>query len=153
MSCVYVIKGDPTPLARARHGRGRTWDPQKQLKLVYGIELERQHNNAPWFDGPLHLDIVFFMPIPKTSTKRRHMIDGTPHRFRPDLDNTIKFILDVATGILFKDDAIISSINAKKLYDLEPRTEFIITEIENGTATTATRNRSEDVERQTRSLS
>lgn len=128
---IYIIKGDPTPLARARHGRGRTWDPQKQLKLVYGIELERQHNNAPWYDSPLHMDITFFMPIPKTSNKRRQLIDGSPHRYRPDLDNTIKFILDVATGILFKDDAIISSINAKKIYDLEPRTEFTLREISN----------------------
>ena len=50
-----------------------------------------------------------------------------PHYSRPDLSNLIKFIEDVATGILYKDDCIIAELVSYKHYDTNPRTEFMIT--------------------------
>ncbi len=86
-----------------------------------------QHNNQPLLDGPLHLDVTFYMPIPKMRVKK--IKKGQPHLSRPDLDNLIKFVADICLNIIYKDDAIISSIHAKKIYENNARTEFKFTKL------------------------
>jgi len=127
----YVLKGAPVAWARPVPAGKRVYDSQKQLKLMGGIELERQHDNAPLFMGPLHLEARFYFPIPASRTKQLNVLIGTHHYFRPDLSNLIKLIEDMATGIVYKDDCLIASITAVKLYDVEPRTEFVITQLNN----------------------
>lgn len=124
----YVIEGDPIALARVRiASNNRCYDSQKETKLVCGIQLSNQHENLPLFTGPLHINMTFFMPIAPSSQKKN--LAGSYHYFRPDLDNCIKFICDIATGILYHEDCIIASISAKKVYDNKPRTEFCITQL------------------------
>jgi Holliday junction resolvase RusA-like endonuclease len=125
---LYTVPGVPTPLARARIGRGRKpWDSQKKLKNDTAILLEYQHNGAPLYEGALHFDIVFFFPFPQTVSKSKiEQLRGKSHVFKPDLSNLIKFIEDVGNGILYHDDSLIASISARKCYDDIPRTEFII---------------------------
>lgn len=129
-SYFYVIKGNPIPLARARHGNRKTWDSQKQIKLITGLDLEEQHHGLPLLHGPLFLDICFYFSIPESySLRKREKCIGTYHEFKPDLSNLIKFVEDIAMGIIYKDDCIISSVTAKKIYDEEPRTELFIMEL------------------------
>jgi Holliday junction resolvase RusA-like endonuclease len=52
------------------------------------------------------------------------------HIARPDLSNLIKFIEDIAIGILYGDDSIIAEIYARKCYDATPRTEFELIQLE-----------------------
>lgn len=124
----YILHGSPVPLARARIANRRMWDSQKELKLVCGIQLAQQHLDHPLFCGPLELDVTFYMPIPQSSARKR--LDGSHCFFKPDLDNLIKFIADVGNGILYKDDACIALIKAKKVYDELPRTVFILRELD-----------------------
>jgi len=126
----YVVMGDPIPLARHRHSGRRTWDSQKQIKLVWGIDIRKQHFEQLGeykYTGPLHVDIIFYLPMPKCSVKKAQEIRGRYHIFTPDLSNMIKFVEDAATGILFDNDSIVASIASKKIYDDVPRTEFTIT--------------------------
>lgn len=122
----YVVGGNPTPLARARHGNKRCWDEQKSLKLVFGIHLRDQHEGSLFFEGPIHVDVSFFMPLPKSRTKKE---PDTPHHIKPDLSNLVKFVEDVGSGILYKDDSIIASMNARKQYSENPRTEITIVQL------------------------
>lgn len=76
---------------------------------------------------PLHLDVTFHMPIPKSwSLKKRAVAEGSPHVNKPDCDNLIKFILDVLTGIVYADDRFVWSINARKVYSSTPRTHITL---------------------------
>lgn len=131
----YIVNGDPIPLLRARFGRRCVYDSQKAIKGRWSIDLERQHEDRPMLSGPLHLDAYFYMPIPNHITKEKKLTyHKRPHVFRPDLSNLIKFLEDCATGIIFRDDSIIASISARKLYDHITRTEFIITPLTNSEA-------------------
>lgn len=123
----YVIPGNPIALMRARHGNGRVWDSQKQLKVCYGIELSSQHGTKRMYGGALLLDVVFYMEI--MAKRSIDKFDGRYHVFKPDLSNLIKFVEDAATNILYNDDCTIVKINAKKIYDKNPRTEFSIIEL------------------------
>lgn len=127
MEHCYILYGDPIPLARARHGQRRTWDSQKSLKLIKGIDLRNQHDNAPLFAGPLKLDITFFFAIPKS--RKKHNLIGCHYLNVPDLSNLIKWVEDVGSGIIYPDDRTIVEIISRKLYDNEPRTEIKITEL------------------------
>ena len=130
MAQVYIIAGDPTPLARPRLGKRKVYDPQKNLKTVASIHVANQHDGRPFLEGPLHLDVTFFMKAPESiSLKRREALYGCEHIFKPDTDNLVKFISDICIGIIFYDDCSISRITARKVYDSVPRTEFVITRL------------------------
>ena len=128
---VYVIPGNPIPLARARVHNRKFYDPQKSQKLMTHIAIDGQHDGAELLTGPLHVNITFFMPIPKSiSHKQSLKLRGTAHQIKPDLDNLCKFVLDVCSNrLLYHDDCIISRITASKVYDIIPRTEFSFEEI------------------------
>lgn len=135
----YILIGDPTPLARARlSGANRIiYDSQKLIKHSLVKQLLEQHGDRPLYSGPLHLDITFYMRMPKGMLKQTAANVGKWHVYKPDLDNLIKMIGDISSinswdeeaSVLMKDDCTIASISAKKIYDLEPRTIFTIMEL------------------------
>ena len=120
----YTLLGNPIPLARPRFGK-HVYDAQRVEKANAQAQLIEQHLFLPPFSGSLLLKVSFFMPIPKGQPKKRPL-SGLFHAIRPDLSNLIKFVEDVSVGVLFHDDALISSIHAQKIYDKNPRTEFEI---------------------------
>jgi Holliday junction resolvase RusA-like endonuclease len=120
-SKVYVIPGNPIPLARPRFANGHVYDCQSGEKRVVATNL-RFMNNGELLEGPLEVSIKFFMPH---KTKK----PGSWHSVRPDLDNMVKFYLDVAIGILYEDDKQIAKITAEKVYDTNSRTEITLTQI------------------------
>ena len=124
---MITIPGPPTPLKRARHGKRNVYDSQKNLKAVHGILMKQEFTDPP-LAGPLHMSFRFYMPLP--IYKKKHQAQDLPHYSTPDLSNLIKYYEDVANGILFTDDRLISSISAIKLYDKDPRTEITITQIQ-----------------------
>lgn len=124
----YILEGEPTAWARAGLAGRKLYDTQKHLKLVMGITLKNQHDDRPFYTGPLILDITFIMKIP-SKAKEPSEWEGTPTRSKPDLSNLIKLVEDTATGILYKDDCLIYKINAERVYGENPRTEFTIREV------------------------
>lgn len=128
----FILDGPPIPLQRARCGRQqKVYDSQKNHKLVAGIHLKNQFENKQIIEGILQLDVIFYMPIPKKGCgKKNNGFEGNLHFKKPDLSNLIKFIEDVATGIIYTDDSRIAIIQSEKRYDQQPRTEFTITLLE-----------------------
>lgn len=93
---MYVINGSPVPLARARHARNVVYDPQKNQKFFDAITISGQHGKEAYLEGPLHMEVTFYMPIPPTKAKKsKEPIQGKQHIFKPDLSNCIKYIEDV----------------------------------------------------------
>jgi Holliday junction resolvase RusA-like endonuclease len=126
---VFVLPGEPIPLARARHGRQKVYDSQSQMKLVSGLQLQKQLSDRPQYCGPLHLIVNFYMKMPDGQRKKWDLFRGRHHVYKPDLSNLVKYCEDVANAVLYRDDCIISKISATKIYDIEPRTEFILLEL------------------------
>ena len=131
MAQVYIIPGDPIPLAQARCVGRRVFDSQRQVKIHARICLESQQDNTPPFiNVPLCIDITFFMGTPKNQKLINKYMKQKYHIFTPDLDNMIKLICDVSNDLLYKDDCLVAKIIAQKVYtEQNPRTEFTLTEI------------------------
>ncbi len=125
---VYQIPGCPIPLARARFNGRRVYDEQKNLKLYFRNIISHQHGANKLFSGPLKLQATFYMTMPK----KAKFLAGRYHIFKPDLDNLLKMLCDLCgEDLLFGNDCVICSIETKKVYDANPRTEFIIEELKN----------------------
>jgi len=123
------IPGVPIPQARARGGRNGWYDPQATVKRnILDYVKPLIGNDAP-ISTAISLSITFYMPIPTSlSIKRQKKLIGSPHIKRPDVDNFLKFIFDTLNGVVWKDDCLIYSIVANKIYDENPRTIIKITE-------------------------
>jgi len=124
---LVTIPGQPIPLKRHRTSRGRTYDPQAELKETI-FWIIRNQIKPDILQEDIKAKLSFFMRIPKyLSNKKKLELLNQPHCKKPDLDNLIKFYLDVCNGLLYKDDAQINTINAKKIYSDNPRTIIEIT--------------------------
>ena len=94
--------------------------------------MQSQHGDRPLYKGPIHFDATLYFKIPKT---RKDLKEGDFHFYKPDVDNVIKFLLDVCNfDILFHDDCTVSIITCKKVYSHDPRVEFTIEELDNDAA-------------------
>lgn len=124
----YMIIGQPTPLARPRFvskektGKVHVWDSQAQVKTGAGLQIRSQHK-GPIFNCPVHFDIQFYFEA------YDHHKHGIFNAMKPDVDNCVKFVLDVCNGIIIRDDAIVVSLSAFKKFDNFARTEFTIREL------------------------
>lgn len=120
--------GNPVPQQRPRFARkGKfvsCYDNQSKLKEGYRWQIKSQFREDP-IKTPLAVDLIFFMPIPKSTSgiKKRQMGNGIiAHTKKPDIDNLQKFILDCLNKLAFEDDSQIVEIRAKKIYSSKPGT-------------------------------
>lgn len=127
---VYVLEGDPIPLARCRISRRtyRMYDSQQELKLISRITLQNQlyKYRKEMYKGPLKVEAFFYFHIPKSHMATKPL-DYKPTV--PDIDNLTKMVLDLCNNLLFVDDAQVVEMICHKLFDVRPRTEFTIEEI------------------------
>ena len=110
------------PFAKPRMTQRDRWAKRQIVKDYFAFrdtvkqEIERllalQNNddkNKSWEE----LDIVFFIPMPKSwSKKKRSEMAGTPHKQRPDLDNYIKGLL----AALLEEDCKVWRVSARKIW-------------------------------------
>ena len=125
-SKAYRIDIVPIACARVMRNANRSYDALTRDKVSFGLYLAQQHNDEPFFDKPVHLDVTFYMPIPKQLKERS---DSVYHFAVPFIDNLWRFFIDAIKDIVISDERVICSFSAKKVYDKEPRTELIITEV------------------------
>jgi len=127
------LPGKPVPKHRPRFTKkGHAYDDQAKIMDEIAYLIRTQCDLSCPYRIPVSLSIIFFMPIPKSLSKKKQMeLSGTPHLKRPDLDNYLKTYGDciVKAGNVITDDAIIAEIHAAKIYSTQPRTEIIITPI------------------------
>ncbi len=134
MKLSFKVPGIPVAKGRPRFRRfGKfvsTYTPAKTLAAEKSlIEKVRKFKPELPIVEPVHLDITFFMPIPKSTPKKKAEImrkEGLPHIKRPDLDNLVKLVKDALNGVFWKDDSQIFSMNVSKKYSENPATEITI---------------------------
>jgi Holliday junction resolvase RusA-like endonuclease len=125
-SKTYRINIPPIPWQRIVRNGNRLYDTDAKERVSFALYLEHQHNEEPLFLKPVHLDVIFYMPYPRVKKQREKHIY---HTNLPHLENLYKFLVQSLKDVVIPDDRVICSLSAKKVYDNEPRTEFIITEV------------------------
>ncbi|HEL2105816.1 TPA: RusA family crossover junction endodeoxyribonuclease [Streptococcus suis] len=145
-----IIPIEPKPQSRPRASvRGRHATVYEDGKMVAWrkkcTELVRQLYDGPYFDGPIKVDMTFYMPAPKPMSelpkprskakKVQEYNDFVNARIyvdkKPDLDNLEKAVYDSISkaGVVWADDNIIVEHTTRKVYSPRPRIEIELEEI------------------------
>ena len=135
----FTITGQPKALKRHRpSARGGYYDPSSKDKKDIWLQIAKYKPKMP-YAGDICIKIVFYMQRPKNhyrTGKYKHLLKDkckgiVYHSNKPDLDNVVKFYLDVFQGKdrMICDDSQICMLFAEKKYAEIPRTEVTISEI------------------------
>lgn len=125
----YTIPVEPIRWKHPGRNGKQYYDLQIREKYAVGLYLQRDHQDSPMFMGPLKLELIFYMKIPKLVRNRSK---SQWHANAPDCTNLVKFIEDAITktGVIWQDDRQVAWQDNRKIYDTNPRIEIRITELE-----------------------
>ena len=124
-----MIEGEPLAQKRARFARVgahvRTYDPMSEKKEVTKAIIRAQVRQR--LKGSVCCVMEFFMPIPKSYTKKRReaciAMEELPAK-KPDIDNFVKYYFDCMNDIAFDDDSQVCALEAYKYFSETPRVEI-----------------------------
>jgi crossover junction endodeoxyribonuclease RusA len=125
----YVINHRPISWKAPGRNGNNYFDKQTLLKTTYGLYIIKHHEQEPLFQGPLAIDIIYYVPIPKSINKRNSSGFSSD---APDIDNMTALLFDSInkTNIVWHDDRQVAVVNKRKIYGKEPRIEFTISQLE-----------------------
>lgn len=124
---------EPKPKGRPRvTKKGHAYTPQKTRDYEKLISEYYKENTTDFYEGAVKISLVFYMPIPKSvSKKKREMMSSGEIRCTThtgDIDNLCKAVTDSLNGIAYTDDCLITELRAKKKYGVNVGTEMTISE-------------------------
>ena len=128
---IFEIHSIPRPQRKTQWNRNRAYDPSFDAKESIRWQL-RPHAPKELLRGPLHVNMHFYLPIPKITKKhiRAQMINGIvlPYK-RPDLDNLAYLVTNAMIDIVYIDDSQIVNLNLRKRYAEIPKTVIEVQEL------------------------
>lgn len=112
----FFIAGIPQQQGSTRafvvKGRAVTTSANTKLKpWRTALSQAMQENVTELQEGPWSVSLEFIMPRTKILGRKRR-----PYTKTPDLDKLTRAALDSGTGIIWRDDALVTRISAKKRY-------------------------------------
>jgi Holliday junction resolvase RusA-like endonuclease len=124
----HSLSGIPVAQKQTRFacacGRGRCYDPSAKDKALIQLQIKPFAPSSPYI-GPVSLLIVFLMPIPKGTSKKKRklMLERVilPDK-KPDEDNLAYLISNALKGIIYDDDRRVCEKHVYKFYSEEPGT-------------------------------
>jgi crossover junction endodeoxyribonuclease RusA len=114
----FFVPGEPIPQGSVRgfarggrvvitsdNPRLHAW---RQVVALYAA----QHRPAQLLDGPLHVALAFAMPRPPSVPRTKRRMPTC----KPDIDKMERAIFDALTGVIWVDDARVTSVTKSKRY-------------------------------------
>ena len=127
----YFIPIKPRPWQAPRYSGNRVWSPNQ--RLIQDIRTLLSLERPKKIKGAVTLEFVFHIePPPSWSKRHKRECIGRSHCCKPDTTNLIKLFEDAIKGICFEDDALVTQINASKVYSEKAGTQFRVLPDHNG---------------------
>lgn len=119
----FIPKGWTRPILTSTNAKVKGW--QQQITEAAGEAIRQSPTFRP-IEGAVRVQAIFYMPRPKSIGKRM------PHHTKaPDIDKILRSLLDSLSKIVFRDDALVVEVAARKVYAGvadAPRAEICISE-------------------------
>ena len=134
MEVTYILPYPPTPWTAPRRAGKIFYSPHDKQKKRDIASIIAQ--GVVQLVGPIRLDVVFYMPIPASFSKKKKAElekERTYHVYKPDRDNCAKHLSDILekAGVYQNDSQIVSGF-ALKLYG-KPRTVVHLVQLDSST--------------------
>ena len=101
----------------------------KRYESLVSMFATQARGKGESITSPVSLRMAFYFGIPPSRAKK--LKEGDAHFQRPDIDNCIKSILDgMNRGIIFRDDSLVTKIEAAKYWSKTPRAEVEVETVE-----------------------
>ena len=134
-----TVPGQPIAQQRPRFSKAnfKVFDPNREDKVEIREKIRSKAPKKP-FEGGVYLTLNFYTqrPLQHFVGKKRDnkLRPGVPlwKVSRPDIDNLVKFIMDVLDEFILDDSQICKLITTKK-YSVKPKTVIEIGELEDDT--------------------
>ena len=120
------IAGPPKAQKRHKFGRGYVYDPSKLDKKKVIPIVQSVLKDYITVHDCVHISFSFYMPIPKSWPIKKKVLlqdETVDHIKTPDIDNMIKFYMDV---LPFNDKQVSRIKGAFKVYSPEPRVHLVL---------------------------
>lgn len=114
----YIIKGQPLSYAKAHYAYESGYSNSKEAQLVWRVSLTSQHDDKPLLSESLEVFFDFYFANTLTSNQKR--------KYTPSTFELVRFVAEMATGIIWTDSRNIMKSTVEKYYSSEPRTEITI---------------------------
>ena len=130
----FEVMGTPVAKGRPRVTKWGAYTPEKTVNYENLVQFSylQEYKNIEPLEGYLKIEIAFYMPIPKsTSKKNRELMIGwklLPDK-KPDIDNMIKSITDALNELAYQDDKQIVEVHAYKYYSEQPKAVVMINKL------------------------
>lgn len=105
---IYRIKGTPIAILKNSRASRKTIDPYKQAMIDAQMQLINQHDNKPLLTGPWMLEAHFLFDC-KTPQHLKHTES-------PSLTQLLRFIDEIARGVIYTNECIIIEMKTYKDY-------------------------------------
>jgi len=130
MEHVKIFNATPIAASRPKVTKRGTYYAEPYNTFKQNFALWAKMNYKTILEGALGVNIYFYMPIPKSLSKKKYEeIKGAYHIKRPDVDNLVKAVLDGLNGFAYKDDSQVAQLSVTKRYSETPRIEISIKEL------------------------
>ena len=137
MTARFIVYEVPKGKARARistnaRGYAHGYTPKATVAFEKAIAWAYRVARQGLFpkDVPLKLTATYYMPIPKSASKKlKTSLDGWWHTKKPDTSNITKSVEDALNELAYADDSQIAWLDCRKIYGEPPRLEVEFTEL------------------------
>jgi Holliday junction resolvase RusA-like endonuclease len=121
------IDCDPVSWSAAIKGRSGFYDKKAKEKEFARWQIKAQYRETP-ISGHVSLDFIFFLPIPKATSKamRKQMLERRVLPTSPDLTNLQKLYEDCLQGIVIDNDRYSNKISSVRYYSERPGVKVTI---------------------------
>lgn len=138
------------PRITTRSGFPRAYDPAKSrnykalVARIAGARIAEMTKADAAGDGEglrfpiadaVCLSVTEHREIPRSWSRKKHvnaLAEDIQPVSRPDLDNVVKALKDALTGVVWRDDSVVTEIHAAKIYSDTPGVEIIVSAARKG---------------------
>lgn len=125
-----VLPGEPVAKMRPRICKNYSFDPQEKVKNANKYQILDYLQRINFFNPypaniPIEIEFIFHM-TPKKGEELLPEWGVRENVSKKDVDNLVKFYLDVMNKIVYEDDRQIDCLISNKYYDPEPQTIILI---------------------------
>lgn len=111
---------EPKPKGRPRFNRwGNAYTPKATFDYEKQIRDYYLENTTDYYDEPIKIRLIFYLPIPKSASKKKQMkMESGEIKcvVNKDIDNLEKSLLDSLLKVAYSDDKLITHLSAIKKY-------------------------------------
>jgi crossover junction endodeoxyribonuclease RusA len=109
----FIPKGWKRAVITNMDPKAKAW---QQLVSEHATQALAASNQQPFADGPVMLDVWFYLPRPQKFLIKKYAHIDVPHVSTPDADKLLRCVIDSMTRVVYPDDSRVIDAYVHKRY-------------------------------------